>query len=200
LLEEGPQEEDNYQKYIAALKVTEDGEILISCSVENWPVIQLLELFTESAGVVGKGLTKSGQGQAGQGQALSLRYCISAKAFGQALGRGLRSFVLLQLLCLAAEAKAASDTMQAQLFTRIATQFEQWLVGYSRVRLYTGVTLLETVDAVVMREVLATTSLKEAVVQNIHPTLCIVKPHKIGHIVDQLKQRGQSPLLHDEDL
>ena len=52
----------------------------------------------------------------------------------------------------------------------------------------------------VMREVVATTSLEESIVQNIHPTLCIVKPDTIGHIVEELKQRGQSPLLHDEDL
>jgi hypothetical protein len=96
--------------------------------------------------------------------------------------------------------KADGDRKRAQLFTQIATQFEQWFVGYSRVRLYTGVTLLETVDAAVMREVVATTSLEEALVQNIHSTLCIVKPRRIGHIVDELKQRGQSPLLHDEDL
>ena len=129
-----------------------------------------------------------------------LAYRISAKAFGLALGRGLRPFVLLRLLRLAAETKAVSNTKQAQLFTQIAAQLERWFEGYSRVRLYTGVTLLETVDAAVMREVVTTTSLEEAVVQNIHPTLCIVKPNKIGHIVDELKQRGQSPLLHDEDL
>jgi hypothetical protein len=181
---EEPQGEDDYEQYVTALDVTDANEILISCSVQNWPVIQLLELFTEPTGVQ-QGL---------------LAYRISAQAFGRALGRGLRPVVLLRLLRLAAEVRADSDTKRAQLFTRIATQFEQWFVGYSRVRLYTGVTLLETVDTAVMREVGATTSLEEALVQNIHSTLCIVKPHRIGHIVDELKQRGQSPLLHDEDL
>ena len=95
--------------------------------------------------------------------------------------------------------KAGVDPEQAQLFSRIATQFEQWLASYSRVRLYTGVTLLETADVSMMREVVATTSLEGKVVQNIHPTLCIVKPNMIAQIVDELKQRGQSPLLHDED-
>ncbi len=183
-LEEEPQEEDDYQQYVATLDVTDANEILIACSVQNWPVIQLLEIFTEATGVQ-QGL---------------LAYRISARAFGLALGRGLRPFVLLRLLRLAAEVKADSDAKRAQQFTQIATRFEQWFVGYSRIRLYTGVTLLETVDTAVMREVVATTSLEEALVQNIHSTLCIVKPHKIGHIVDELKQRGQSPLLHDEDL
>jgi hypothetical protein len=176
--------EDDYRQYVAELDVTDASEILVSCSVQNWPVIQLLELFTEAAGVV-QGL---------------LVYRISAKAFGLALGRGLRPLVLLRLLRLAAEVKADSDSMKAQLFTRIATQFEEWFAGYSRVRLYRGVTLLETVDVTAMREVVATTSLEDSIVQNIHSTLCIVKPHTIGHIVEELKQRGQSPLLHDEDL
>jgi hypothetical protein len=183
-------QEDDYPQYVAPLDVRDASEILITCSVQNWPVIQLLELFTEPAGV------RQGEEQA---QPL-LAYRISAEVFGLALGRGLRPFVLLRLLRLAAEMKADVDIKRAQLFTQIATQFEQWLVGYSRVRLYTGVTLLETVDAAVMREVVATTSLEEALVQNIHSTLCIVKSHRIGHIVDELKQRGQSPLLHDEDL
>jgi hypothetical protein len=176
--------EDDYRPYVAELDVTDAGKILISCSVQNWPMIQLLELFTEMAGVV-QGL---------------LAYRISAKAFGLALGRGLRPLVLLRLLRLAAEVKADPDPKKAQLFARIATQLEEWLAGYSRVRLYRGVTLLETVDVAAMREVVAATSLEESIVQNIHSTLCIVKPHKIGHIVEELKQRGQSPLLHDEDL
>ena len=203
-LEEELQDEDDYQPYVAALDVRDASEILITCSVQNWPVIQLLELFTEATGVRhGQGQAQQGQGQAQQGQGQAqplLGYRISAEVFGLALGRGLRPFVLLRLLRLAAEMKAAGDRERAQLFTQIATQFEQWSVGYSRVRLYTGVTLLETVDAAVMREVVATTSLEEALVQNIHSTLCIVKPRRIEHIVDELKQRGQSPLLHDEDL
>ncbi len=238
-LEEELQDEDDYQQYVAALDVRDASEILITSSVQNWPVIQLLELFTEAAGVrQGEGQARQGEGQAqqgeeqtqqgegqaqhgqeqaqhgqeqaqqgegqaqhGQGQAQPLlAYRISAEVFGLALGSGLRPFVLLRLLRLAAEVKADVDIKRAQLFTQIATQFEQWFVGYSRVRLYTGVTLLETVDAAVMREVVATTSLEEALVQNIHSTLCIVKPRRIGHIVDELRQRGQSPLLHDEDL
>jgi hypothetical protein len=210
-LEEMLQEEDDYLHYVASLEITDASEILVSCSVQNWSVIQLLETFAEVAGV-GKGqgrVREEGQKAVGFGLAPNqplqpdlplLRYRLSAEVFSLALGRGLRPFALLRLLRLAAEVKADSDTRQAQLFMRIATQLEQWLAGYSRVRLYTGVTLLETVDVAVMREVVATTSLEESIVQNIHSTLCIVKPHKIGHIIDELKQRGQSTLLHDEDL
>jgi hypothetical protein len=203
-LEEELQEGDDYLHYAESLEITDASEILVSCSVQNWPVIQLLEMFTEVAGV-GEGRRRMGEGQEVTEFGLApnlppLRYRVSAKAFGQALGRGLHPFALVRLLRLAAEVKADSDTRQAQRFIQIATQLEQWLAGYGRVRLYTGVTLLETVDAAVMREVVATTSLEEAIAQNIHSTLCIVRPHKIGHIVDELKQRGQSTLLHDEDL
>ena len=211
-LSENLQEKADYREAVAALEVvdasSESGHVgpgqeqaplldasalpllLVSCSVQNCPVIQLLEIFTEAAGVLHLPLSSN----------LAMAYRVSARAFGHALGRGLRPFVLLRLLRLAAEVKADSDVTQSQLFSLIATQLEQWLVSYGRVRLYTGVTLLETVDAAVMREVVATTSLEEALVQSINPTLCIVKPRMLGHIVDELKQRGQSPLLHDEDL
>ena len=145
-------------------------------------------------------LLAGGRRPASRGESISPFSKARGHKAGHALGHGLRPFVLLRLLRLAAEVNAEPDTKKAQLFAKIATQFEQWLTGYSRVRLYTGVTLLETVDVAVMREVVATTSLEESIVQNIHPTLCIVKPHTIGHIVEELKQRGQSPLLHDEDL
>jgi hypothetical protein len=183
-VEKAQKENNDYQRCAASLQVTDDGAgLLIASSVQNWSVIQLLETFAEPVGV----------------QQELLCYRLSAAAFGLALGRGLRPLVLLQLLRLAADMKADSDARQAQLFSQIATRFEQWFAGYSRVRLYTGVTLLETADLAVMREVIATTSLEGKVVQNIHPTLCIVRPNVIAQIVDELKQRGQSPLLHDEE-
>jgi hypothetical protein len=178
--------------YVDALKVTDDSAaqgqalplLLIACSVHNWPVIQLLEMFTEAIGIQ-QGL---------------LCYRLSPEAFSLALGRGLRPVRLVQLLHQVTEMKAISDPMQAQLFSQITRQLEQWSASYGRVRLYTGVTLLETADPAIMRELAATTSLEERVVQNIHPALCIIKPQMIAQIVDELKQRGQSPLLHDEDL
>jgi hypothetical protein len=176
--------QDNYQQYSQALTVTEDGEILIACSQQNWPVVQLLETFTEVAGVR-QGL---------------LCYRLSARVFGQALGNGLRSFALLRLFHLIAELKAVNDQPQGERCARIAAQLEQWQVSYGRVRLYTGVILLETADTFVMREIIATTSLQEQIVQLVQPTVSLIKPETATQIIDELKQRGQTPLLYDEDL
>ena len=65
-------------------------------------------------------------------------------------------------------------------------------------RLYTGVTLLETADTLVMRELAATTSLQGQIVQTIHPTLLILKQAGAERMIEDLKRRGQSPLLHNK--
>ena len=80
------------------------------------------------------------------------------------------------------------------------TQLERWIASYGRVRIYTGVTLLEAADALVMRELSVTTSLDEQIVRPIHPTLHILKKAGSERILDELKRRGQSPLVHDEEL
>ncbi len=77
---------------------------------------------------------------------------------------------------------------------------ERWIASYGRVRLYSGVTLLETADTMVMRELSATTSLQEQIVQTIHPTLLILKQTGAERMIEDLKRRGQSPLLHNKGL
>jgi hypothetical protein len=49
-----------------------------------------------------------------------------------------------------------------------------------------------------MRELSATTTLDDQVVQAISPTLHILKKSGMEQIIDELKRRGQSPLLHDD--
>jgi hypothetical protein len=79
------------------------------------------------------------------------------------------------------------------------TQLEQWIASYGHVRIYTGVSLLETTDPVVMRELSATTSLDDQIVKPIHPTLLVLKKGATERLIDDLKRRGQFPLLHDEE-
>jgi hypothetical protein len=81
----------------------------------------------------------------------------------------------------------------------LLAQLERWVAGYGRIRIYTGVDVLETADTVVMRELSATTGIDEQIIQTIHPTLRILKKSGAEQIIDELRRRGQLPLLHNED-
>ena len=172
--------EHHYHVLANSLEIVETGEILVTSSSHTWPVIELMETFTEAANV------RHGR----------LCYRLTPKALGDALSRGCRPTKLLELL----RSLVASDTQQESSLPQTVTQLERWIANYGRARIYTGVTLLETADTMVMRELSATTSLDGQVVQPVHPTLLILKKQGIERIIDDLKRRGQSPLLHEEEL
>ena len=180
-LAEGPYDQDAPQM----LTLSENGDILISSSPVEWPLIELLEDFAEVAGV-----------QAGR-----LCYRLTAASLAEALSRGLNPTHLLQLLHQHADAKELIRAPQAPLrvSTPLLTELECRIKNYGRVRLYTDVTLLEVADTLVMRELSATTPLEEQVVRTIHPTLLILKKQGAERIVQDLKRRGQVPLLHEEE-
>ncbi len=170
----------NYHTLSNSLEIVDNEALLVTCSPVAWPLIELMENFTEAAGV-------------SQGR---LRYRLTPKALGEALSRGHRPTVLVELLRSIAEPHTAGGSPLANMLE----QLERWIASYGRVRIYTGITLLETADAMVMRELSATTSLEEQIVQTIHPTLHILKKPGTERFLDDLKRRGQSPLVHDEEL
>ncbi len=83
---------------------------------------------------------------------------------------------------------------------RLLAQLERWIASYGRVRFYTDAVLLEVTDAAVTRELAATTSLNEQIVRTLQPTTFILKKAGAAQMTEDLKRRGQSPLLHDEDV
>jgi hypothetical protein len=153
-------------------------EVRVACRAALWPAIAVLEAFAQAAGVHGE----------------YLRYFVTPKALGEALSKGKQPSRLAHLLRPVAERLAQPGPL------RMVEQLERWIASYGHTRLYTGVTLLETVDTVVMRELSVTTALDEQVVQTIHPTLRVVKRSGVEQIMDELKKRGQPALLHDEDV
>jgi len=157
------------------LTISQAGDILISCSSSAWPLIELIEDFAEVAGV----------------QSAQLRYRPTARSLGDAFSRGLHPGDLLQALHQHASA--------GEPLTSMLERLEQRIASYGRVRLYTGVTLLEVADTSVMRELDAITPLEEQVVRVIHPTALILKKHGAERIVQDLKRRGHTPLLHEEE-
>ena len=78
-------------------------------------------------------------------------------------------------------------------------QLERWFASYGRVRLYSDATLLEVADGLVMRELQATTSLDEQVMRELSPTLLLLRKQGAERMMEDLKRRGQTPLLHEEE-
>ncbi|HLG60482.1 MAG TPA: hypothetical protein VKY19_01010 [Ktedonosporobacter sp.] len=179
-----PPDEDtpthDYRVPSDSLEIIDTEEILVRCSPHAWPVIEILETFTEAAGV----------------RPDRLRYCLTPRALGDALSRGKHPTPLLDLL---RTLRANAVAQDGPLPTMVA-QLERWVASYGRVRIYTGATLLETMDSTVLRELAVTTSLDKQVVQAIHPTLLVLKKPGAERVIDELKRRGQTPLLHDEDI
>ncbi len=161
------------------LDVLETGELLVSCTSAAWPLVELIEDFAETAGVRNEHLC----------------YRLAPRSLAEALSRGQHPTALLQLLRHISENEEQTDTP----LTRLLAQLERWTASYGRIRLYTDVSLLEVADTLVMRELAATTSVEEQVVEAVSPTRMILKKQGAERIVEDLKRRGQVPLLHEEE-
>jgi len=180
------------------IATTEQGALLVPCDVAAWPLIHLLEDFAEPASVL-------------YGR---LCYRLSPKYLSQALSRGQQPaalFTVLRRIIAGQNAArgggkddrdAAEQAEQDDPLSQLLSQLERWAANYGRVRLYADATLLEVADAMVMRELNATTSLKEQVVQTINPTppiQLLLKKRGAEQLTEELKRRGQTPLLHEEE-
>ncbi len=166
----------NDQVSTSFLDVLETGELLVSCTPGGWPLIELIEDFAETSGVRSERL-------------------LAPRSVAEALSRGQRPTALIQLLQQLAQDEEQTDTP----LVRLLAQLERWTANYGRVRLYTGVSLLEVTDTLVMRELSATTSVEEQVVRAISPTRMILKKQGTERIVEDLKRRGHVPLLHEKE-
>ncbi len=162
----------------SALEVAETGELLLNCSFDAWPLIALVEDFTEIAGVRNERLC----------------YRPNPTFLAEALSRGQKPTLLLQTL-----QAMATDAPPESPLRRLIAQLTNWTSSYGRVRLYTGVALVEVADNIVLRELAATTSMDEHIVQTITPTLMILKKQGMAQMIEDLKRRGQTPLLHEEE-
>jgi hypothetical protein len=155
-----------------------EHEILVPCVRAAWPLIAVCEACTEPGGVCDGMLV----------------YRLTPRALGAALNSGdKRAQTLLSLL-----QREASNTGDAAL-RALVVQVEQWYNSYGRVRLYTGMSLLEVADTAVLREVSAYTHLEAYSVQQLQPTIHIVKKDALTRLVDDVKRHGLTPLVHNED-
>jgi len=175
----GQRQESPSPVVVPAILVGEQGELLVPASAEAWPFIERIEAFAEVAGVH-DGL---------------LCYRLTPLALADALGRGQDSSLLLALL----RERAGAQPEMASALEQLLEQIGRWIASYGRVRLYTGVSLLQIADAAVMRELAITTSVEQHIVQSLTPTLMILKNQGAERLNEEIKRRGQSPLLHEEE-
>lgn len=168
--------------HAASLEIVDDESLLVSSAPAAWPLLEIMEMFTEAAGV------RKGR----------LCYRLTPKALGEALSQGRHPMDLLDLLRNRVVQEQAEGIENG--LPQLLAQLERWIASYGRVRIYTGVTLLGTADTIGMRELSATTALEGQIVRTIHPTLHILKKAGSERILDDLKRRGQTPLVHDEEL
>lgn len=172
------------------LSITPGGDLLIPCRPASWPLIEHIEHFAQVTGV-----------QEGQ-----LSYRLSPQSLSAAIMRGESPAALLALLREAAppapgdlvSADSPTPGSQNERLQQMLDRLERRIASYGRTRLYTDVSLVQVADGLVMRELSATTSIDEQVVQPIEPTLLIIKKQGVEQLVDELKRRGQVPLLHEE--
>jgi hypothetical protein len=142
-------------------------------------LIELIERFAEVKGA----------------QATRLCYHLTPGSLSEAFAHGESPVPLLELLHNMAEYQH-SIAPNGPL-ARLLMQLERRIASYGRVRFYTNASLLEAADQQVVRELSATTSLQEHIIRSINPTLFVLKKNAIEDLFDELKRRGQVPLLHD---
>jgi hypothetical protein len=165
--------------HVSDIDIAESGDLSILCTFANWPQIELIERFAEVKGAQGNRLC----------------YQITPRSLGEAFARGESPNPLLKLIHSMAEYQH-SIAPNGPL-ARLLEQLERRIASYGRVRFYTNASLLEAADQQVVRELSATTSLQEHSIRSINPTLLILKKNAIENLFDELKRRGQVPLLHD---
>ncbi len=206
---------------LPTVEVLQSGEILIPSTPAAWPLIEPIEVFAEVHGVRAGQLCyrlapKSLSDALSRGEhpvALLdlLRHTTGNVGASAALDHppdarlaervSIPSPPTADLSAMRSAPSGApfnSFAPKDSPLARLLAQLEGWTANYGRVRLYTGVTLLEAADTLVMRELSATTSLEEQIVKTIHPTLLILKSQGAERIIEELKRRGQSPLVHEE--
>lgn len=159
-----------------ALTVSEQGDLLIPCHIASWPLLSCVENFAEGAGV----------------QHEQLSYRLTPRSLGEAIERGNDPRELLALL------ERSHAESEDNALRQLVNGLERRIARYGRVRLYTNAALLQTADASVMQQLAAITSLEEQALRSLHSNLLLLKKSGVERLLEDLKRRGQIPLLHEK--
>jgi hypothetical protein len=157
-------------------RVNAAGQLLIPATLSNWPLLNCVEQFALSSGV----------------EQEQLRYTLNARSLGEAISQGRDPRDLLHVLGEIAGREA--DVHLHKLLENLARR----LASYGQVRLYTEASLVQVADTTVLQQVETMTSLEEQTILALRPTTFLLKKQGVDRLLEDLKRRGQVPLLHEE--
>jgi hypothetical protein len=159
------------------LEVSNTQELLVPVHPSVWPIIETLERFAEPQGT----------------RRNSLCYHLTPRALGLALRQGHNIEELVALL----HQIAKREPNLTETLEQISVRIERMHASYGRTRFYTHIPLLEVADSMVLREIEATTALKEQIARALNPTTFVLSSAGVGPLIDELKRRGNAPLVHE---
>jgi hypothetical protein len=113
-----------------------------------------------------------------------LRYQLTPRRLQAAFDAGLTGPQLLDRLTAVAGGRLAPP-VQAVL--------DGWWARYGRIRLYDELTLLELGDDILLKELLATSRLRAALVAQLSPRLAAVDPARVDDLIAELTRLGYMP-------
>jgi hypothetical protein len=113
-----------------------------------------------------------------------LRYRLSRQRAQDAFDGGVTGPDLLRIL-----AERASGSMPVD----VRTVIDAWWKDYGNVRLYDDLTLIELGDDILLQELLATSSLRNVVVEVVTPRLVAIDPAAIRPLLGEMERLGYTP-------
>ncbi len=118
-----------------------------------------------------------------------LRYRLTAQGVQRAFDGGASGPQLMALL-----GERAGGTLPEA----VQAILERWWESYGAIRLYDEVTLVELGDDLLLRELLAASSLREAVLQTFSPRLVAIDSARVDELVEELTRLGYTPRVVEE--
>ncbi|HEY8685609.1 MAG TPA: helicase-associated domain-containing protein, partial [Chloroflexota bacterium] len=118
-----------------------------------------------------------------------LRYRLGRQRAQDAFDGGVTGPDLLRVL-----AERALGSMPVD----VRTVIDAWWKDYGNVRLYDDLTLIELGDDILLQELLATSSLRNVVVEVVTPRLVAIDPAAIRPLLGEMERLGYTPRVVEE--
>jgi Helicase conserved C-terminal domain/SWIM zinc finger len=118
-----------------------------------------------------------------------LRYRLMRQRAQEAFERGVTGPGLLRIL---------ADRAGGSVPENVRVVLDAWWKSYGNVRLYDDLTLIEFDDDILLRELLATSSLRGALVDVITPRLVSVEPAAVRSLLGEMERLGYTPRVMED--
>ena len=117
-------------------------------------------------------------------EAGSFRYRITAHSLRDALARGYTLSAILDFL---------AQHSQSLLPEAAQSRLERWAGGFGQAQIYNGLALIELADELLLPELLRSTSLRSALLEQLSPQLLLIDPARSDALWAELVAKGYTP-------